>query len=98
MHHLFNKPPKQPQPLVLEPHHARTTISTVPRRCLQPKREGRFLARSTLESFTEHEQLSLIVDREHTGAGDTTKNVGTCALEERPHAFCSNNLAGSVRR
>jgi len=40
------------------------------------------LSRSTLEGLAEHEELSLIVDGEHTSASDTTENVGASTLEE----------------
>ena len=40
------------------------------------------LSGSTLELLAKHEELSLIVDGEHTGTGDTTQDVGTGTLEQ----------------
>lgn len=40
------------------------------------------LTRSTLEFLAEHEELSLVVDGEHTSTGDTTEDVGTGTLEQ----------------
>lgn len=54
------------------------------------------LARSTLEGLAEHEELDLIVDGEHTGTGDTTENVGTRTLEERPDSFLGKDLTSSI--
>ena len=54
------------------------------------------LTRSTFESLAEHEKLSLVVNREHTSTSDTTENVGTCALEQRPNTFLCDNLATSI--
>ena len=50
------------------------------------------LTRTALELLAEHEKLDLVVDGEHTSTGDTTKNVGTSALEERGDALLSNDL------
>jgi len=35
-----------------------------------------------LEGFAKHEHLGLVVDREHTSACNTTKDVGTSTLEK----------------
>jgi hypothetical protein len=54
------------------------------------------LTGSTLELLAEEEELSLVVDGEHTGTGDTTENVGTSTLEERSDTLSGNNLAGGI--
>jgi len=54
--------------------------------------------RRLFEGLAEHEQLHLIVDGEHTSAGHTTEDVRTSALEERLHAFLSNDLPAGVDR
>ena len=36
----------------------------------------------TLELLAEHDQLHLIVNRQDTGASDTTENVGSGTLEQ----------------
>ncbi len=54
------------------------------------------LTRPTTELLAEHEELRPVVDGEYTGTSDTTEDVGTCTLEERPDTFCSNDLAGRV--
>jgi hypothetical protein len=59
-------------------------------------RESWRLTRSTLELLAEHEQLDLVVDREHTSTGDTTENVGTSTLEERADTFFGDDLAAGV--
>ena len=53
-------------------------------------------SRSTLELLAEHEELNLIVDGEHTSTGDTTEDVGTGTLEERPDTLLGNDLATSI--
>jgi hypothetical protein len=40
--------------------------------------------------------LDLVVDREHTGTGDTTEDVGTGTLEERADTFLGDDLAAGV--
>jgi hypothetical protein len=40
----------------------------------------------------------LIVDGQHTSTGDTTENVGTSTLEERPETFLGNDLATGIER
>ena len=57
-----------------------------------------YLARAALVGLAEEQQLHLVVDGQHTSTSDTTENVGTSTLEERPHTFCSNDLATSVER
>ena len=59
----------QPQPLA---HHY----------VIRDRRFGRSFAGPLLEGLAEHEELNLIVDGQDTGTGDTTKDVGTCTLEE----------------
>lgn len=54
------------------------------------------LARSTLEGFTEHEKLDLVIDGQYTGTSDTAENVGTSTFEEGPNTFLGNDLAASV--
>lgn len=39
-----------------------------------------------------------IVDGEHTGTGNTTENVGTSTLEERPNTLGGEDLASSIHR
>ena len=56
------------------------------------------LAGAALEGLSEHEELGLIVDREHTGTGNTTENVGTSALEQRSHTFSCDDLATGIHR
>lgn len=56
------------------------------------------LAGTTLEGLTEHEQLDLVVDGEHTGTGDTSENVGTRALEEGLDTLLGDDLAGRIGR
>jgi hypothetical protein len=48
--------------------------------------------------LSEQQNLQLIVDRQHTSTSNTTKDVGTCTLEERPHTLlCNNGLEGLER-
>ena len=42
-----------------------------------------FYLTGLFEGFAEEEQLDLVVEREHTGSGNTTQDVGTGTLEER---------------
>lgn len=56
------------------------------------------LSRSTLEGLAEEKKLGLVIDRQYTGTGNTTKNVGTGTLEERPNTFLGNNLATGIKR
>ena len=56
------------------------------------------LTRSTLEGLAEEQKLDLIVDGEHTSSGNTTENVGTGTLEQRPDTFSGNDLATSIER
>jgi hypothetical protein len=58
--------------------------------------EGRRLTGSTLELLAEDEELSLVVDGEHTGTGNTTENVGTSTLEERLDTLSGDDLAGGI--
>jgi hypothetical protein len=51
---------------------------------------------SALELLAEHEQLDLVVDREHTSTGDTTEDVGTSTLEERLGSLLGDDLSGSI--
>jgi hypothetical protein len=60
------------------------------------KREERRLTRSTLELLAEEDELGLVVDGQDTGTGNTTENVGTSTLEERPDTLGGNDLASSV--
>jgi hypothetical protein len=39
----------------------------------------------------------LIVDRQHTSTGDTTENVGTSTLEERPNTLFGDDLTASIQ-
>jgi hypothetical protein len=56
------------------------------------------LTRAALEGLAEHEKLELIVDRQHTSAGNTTENVGTSTLEQRADTFLGNDLGGGIDR
>ena len=56
------------------------------------------LAGTTLEGLSEHEELDLIVDGEHTGTGDTTEDVGTSTLEERSRTLSGEDLTGGIER
>jgi hypothetical protein len=49
-----------------------------------------------LEGLAEHQDLHLIVDGQDTGTSDTTKNVGTCTLEERLDTLLGDDLATSI--
>ena len=49
-----------------------------------------------LEGLSEDEELSLIVDGQHTGTCNTTENVGTSTLEERLDTLLGDDLATSV--
>jgi hypothetical protein len=55
-------------------------------------------SRRLLEGLAEHQDLHLIVDGQHTSTGDTTENVGTSTLEERPETFLGNDLATGIER
>jgi len=57
---------------------------------------GMDLTRSTLEGLAEEDQLKLIVDRQDTGTGNTTEDVGTSTVEQRLDTVGGNDLAGSV--
>src|ERR1700684_2932207 len=46
-----------------------------------------------LEGIAEHQDLHLIIDGQDTGTSDTTKNVGTCTLEERLDTLLGDDLA-----
>ena len=50
----------------------------------------------SLELLSEEEELSLIVDGQHTGTGNTTENVGTSTLEERLDTFSSDDLLEGI--
>jgi len=54
------------------------------------------LAGAALEGLAEHDDLELIVDREHTGTGDTTENVGTGTLEERLDTLLGDDLLEGI--
>jgi hypothetical protein len=41
------------------------------------------LAGAALELLAEEDQLDLVVDGQHTGAGNATEDVGTGSLEQR---------------
>jgi hypothetical protein len=49
-----------------------------------------------LEGLAEHQDLHLIVDGQDTGTSDTTKNVGTCTLEERLDTLLGDDLATGI--
>ena len=53
---------------------------------------------SLVELLAKQEQLSPIVDGQHTGTGDTTENVGSGTLEERADTFLGNDLRTRVER
>jgi hypothetical protein len=48
------------------------------------------------EGLAEEDQLHLIVDGQDTGTGNTTENVGTCTLEERPDTLLGDDLATGI--
>jgi hypothetical protein len=54
------------------------------------------LAGAALESLSEHENLELVVDGQHTGTSNTTENVGTGTLEERLDALLGDDLAEGI--
>lgn len=56
------------------------------------------LPRSTLEGFSEHQKLHLVIDRKHTGTGNTTQDIGTSTLEQRSNSLDSDNLASGIQR
>jgi hypothetical protein len=58
--------------------------------------QSRRLTRSTLELLAEEEELSLVVDGEHTGTSDTTEDVSTSTLEERPDTLSGDDLATGI--
>lgn len=58
--------------------------------------EKRHLARATLVDLAEEELLELVVARKDTGTSDTTEDVGTSTLEERPGALGGNDGLGGV--
>jgi len=51
---------------------------------------------SLLEGLSEHQDLHLIVDGQHTSTSDTTENVGTRTLEERLDTLLGNDLATGI--
>ena len=59
--------------------------------CVQERLTG-----TTLEGLSEHDELELIVDGEHTSTGNTTENVGTSTVEERLDTVLGNDLAGGI--
>lgn len=64
----------------------------------QPDQRVRHLARSTLEGLAEHDELELVVDRQHTSTGDTAENVGTGTTEERLDTLLGDDLLEGVER
>lgn len=61
------------------------------------ERHRDFLTRSTLEGFSEHEELNLIVNGKYTGTSDTTEDIGTSTLKQRSDTFSSNDLASGIQ-
>ena len=49
-----------------------------------------------LEGLAEHEQLGLVVDREHTSTGNTAKDVGTGTLEQRSSTLSGDDLTSGI--
>lgn len=49
-----------------------------------------------LKGLAEHEQLGLVVDREHTSTGNATKDVGTGTLEQRPSTLSGDDLTSGI--
>jgi hypothetical protein len=56
----------------------------------------RRLTRSTCELLAEEDELSPVVDGEHTSTGNTTEDVGTGTLEERSDTLGGDDLAGGI--
>jgi len=54
------------------------------------------LTGTSRELLSEHDQLNLIIDGEHTGTSYTTEDVGTSSLEERLGSLSGNNLLESI--
>jgi hypothetical protein len=52
--------------------------------------------RSTRVNLAEHNLLELVVKRQDTSTGDTTKDVGTSTLEERLVTLAGDDLAVAV--
>lgn len=73
---------------------------SVPLLCRVLDNAGRLLlwASHLFELLSEHEELHLIVERQDTSTGDTTKDVGTSSLEERLDTLLGDNLAGGIER
>lgn len=46
--------------------------------------------------LSEHELLHLVVEGQDTGTGNTSEDVGTGTLEERPDTLLGDNLGSSV--
>ncbi len=72
-----------------------TSLSTV--NSFVQVRAEQFLSRSTLEGFSEHEKLDLIIDGKHASTSDTTKDVSTSALEHGFDTLVRNDLAGGIQ-
>ena len=56
------------------------------------------LTRSTLVGLAEHEELDLVVDRQHTGTGNTTEDISTSSLEEGLDTLGGNDGPEGVQR
>ena len=54
------------------------------------------LTRSTGVDLAEHDLLELVVEREHTSTSDTTEDVGTGTLEQRPRTLLGDDLGASI--
>jgi hypothetical protein len=54
------------------------------------------LAGAALELLAEEDQLHLVVDGQHTGAGNTTEDVGTSSLEQRLDTLVGDDLPEGV--
>ena len=89
---------RRPSPNLIgwaQQEHKRTGIPSAPAR--QLCRHGpRHLAGATLEGLSKEKELELVVDGQHTGAGDTTQDVGTSTLEEGADTLLGNDLGAAV--
>lgn len=63
-----------------------------------PSRQPTRCAFGSLEGLAEEDDLELVVDGQDTSTGNTTEDVGTSTLEERPDTLLGNNLPGGIER